>query len=207
MMDVTPDIAESLGLAGAKGAWIAWVIPQGPAATAGLIQGDLITRANGVGIGTGPEFLGLVSKGRPGEVVHVDFIRNGVAGAIDVPLGVRPAVSPTAVALPLIDARETASASALGLGLRALDEPMRRRHKFRDLFNGVMVASVADGSDSFKNGVHAGDVIISANLAPVSTPADIQAAVAQGQAAGHANVLLFIYRAGQHYPVPVKIAN
>ena len=47
VQEVTPDIAESFGLKGAKGALVGSVEPAGPAQAAGVKRGDIIVRFNG----------------------------------------------------------------------------------------------------------------------------------------------------------------
>ncbi len=44
---MTPEIASSLGIKDAKGALVAEVVPDGPAAKAGFEQGDIVTAING----------------------------------------------------------------------------------------------------------------------------------------------------------------
>ncbi len=50
IQSVTPEIAASLGIKDAKGALVADVVPDSPAAKAGFTQGDIITAINGQGV-------------------------------------------------------------------------------------------------------------------------------------------------------------
>ncbi|TJV49467.1 MAG: PDZ domain-containing protein, partial [Mesorhizobium sp.] len=47
LQEITPSIAEALGIAGSKGALVASVEPGSPAEQAGIQAGDVITRFNG----------------------------------------------------------------------------------------------------------------------------------------------------------------
>jgi serine protease Do len=55
--DVTPDVARQMGLSGTQGVLVAEVDPSGPAAEAGLREGDIILEVNRRGIHDTDEYL------------------------------------------------------------------------------------------------------------------------------------------------------
>jgi S1-C subfamily serine protease len=55
--DVTPDVARQMGLTGTQGVLIAEIDPSGPAADAGLREGDIILEVNRRGIHDTEEYL------------------------------------------------------------------------------------------------------------------------------------------------------
>src|SRR5205823_5418057 len=59
---VTPDIAESLGLSEPKGALVADVVKDGPAAVAGIKQGDVIVEYDGKPVSDSAELPLLVAR-------------------------------------------------------------------------------------------------------------------------------------------------
>ena len=70
----------------AQGALVASLEDGGPAATAGVIVGDIITEVDGVAI-TGPDSLRAALGDRPGKPVKVAILRAGAPQQIDVTIG------------------------------------------------------------------------------------------------------------------------
>jgi S1-C subfamily serine protease len=73
----------------AQGALVASLEDGGPAASAGIIVGDIITAVDGAAV-TGPDTLRTVLADRPGKHVKVTIVRGGAQQAIDVTIGSRP---------------------------------------------------------------------------------------------------------------------
>lgn len=72
------------------GALIASVEPGGPAARAGLRNGDIVTKVNGKPIGPGQSLRALLLEYKPGDVVTLEVLRDGEQLSLDVTLGTRP---------------------------------------------------------------------------------------------------------------------
>ncbi len=72
------------------GALIASVEPGGPAARAGLRNGDIVTKVNGKPIGPGQSLRALLLEYKPGDVVTLEVLRDGERLSLDVTLGTRP---------------------------------------------------------------------------------------------------------------------
>jgi S1-C subfamily serine protease len=68
------------------GAVVANVEQGGPAATAGLLVGDVIVEAAGTAI-SGPDSLRTALADRPGETIKLAILRGGVRQELDVTLG------------------------------------------------------------------------------------------------------------------------
>src|SRR5579871_47486 len=77
IQQVTEDIAEGLGLPSAAGALVAEVTPNGPAARAGIQNGDLVTRFDGRSIGDSRAVPRIVATTPIGKTVEVDVLRKG----------------------------------------------------------------------------------------------------------------------------------
>ena len=72
---VTPDIAEGMGLSTTQGALIANVTPNGPAAKAGLQNGDLVTGFDGKPITDSRSLPRIVADTPIGKTVAIDVLR------------------------------------------------------------------------------------------------------------------------------------
>ena len=60
------------------------VVPNSPAAAAGLKTGDTITCIDGKSVKTGDELVDLIANTKPGTKVQVGYIRNGQKGETSV---------------------------------------------------------------------------------------------------------------------------
>lgn len=77
ILDVDDDRARELGLTSVAGVFIQQVNPGSSAETAGLQPGDVIIRVNGIETTSVPELQEQVARFRPGDIITVDYIRNG----------------------------------------------------------------------------------------------------------------------------------
>jgi S1-C subfamily serine protease len=72
-----------------QGALVASLEDGGPAATAGIIVGDIITEIDGVAV-SGPDSLRSVLGDRPGKQVKLSLVRGGTKQELDVTIGTKP---------------------------------------------------------------------------------------------------------------------
>ena len=84
---VTEEIAESLGLKEAKGALVAGVVDDSPAAAAGFKSGDVILSFNNVEVPQSRKLPRIVADTGVGKEVNVEVWRDGKKNALRVTLG------------------------------------------------------------------------------------------------------------------------
>ena len=77
MYTVTPDIAQSLGLANAQGALVSQVVDGSPAEKAGIHTGDVITSVNGQPVKSNGELRNAIGLLRVGDKVEIGLLRDG----------------------------------------------------------------------------------------------------------------------------------
>ena len=87
---VTPEIAKAFNLPDARGALVGEVTPDGPAARAGLAQGDVITELNGARVDDSREFRLKISQLAPGSAIRLKFLRDGNPREVNITLGELP---------------------------------------------------------------------------------------------------------------------
>ena len=91
---ITPQIAEQLGLSRTEGVIVAAVVPNGPAAAAGVGPGDVITAVDGESTATPEELLAALRAGDPGDTLTLTLRSpDGEEREVTVTLTERPAVS------------------------------------------------------------------------------------------------------------------
>lgn len=200
VQDVTPDIAESLGLSG-KGALVAEVTPGGPSAAAGLQSGDVVLKVNGTPIATGSDLTRAVGLARAGDPIRLEVRREGQVREITVRSGLRPSEDALAANSRGGASRPEADEGGRAVGALGLQVAPDADGK------GVRVAGVDDASDAAQKGLRRGDVILRANEHATNSAADLSAAVAEAKKAGKKSVLLFVARGGSHTFLPVEIGQ
>ena len=73
---------------------------------------------------------------------------------------------------------------------------------------GVVITAVDPSSDAAQKGLRRGDIILSANNAPVTTEAALNAQIKEAQSAGRSAVLLQVQRGrGQPAFIPVRFGQ
>jgi serine protease Do len=163
---VTQPLAETFGLDRPRGALVAGVDPEGPAARAGLRAGDVILSYGGEPIAESGDLPSRVAATKPGTAAALKVWRDGRETSLDVEVGEMPAERGAVVA----DAGEPKG--RLGVVVRPL-EPAEAKRLGAD--GGVRVERV--GGPAAKAGVRSGDVIVGVNGKPVTTPEDLKRAV------------------------------
>ena len=195
---VTAGIAPGLGLdAGAKGALVAAVSPDSPAAQAGLQPGDVLQKVNGQAVQTPRELAAMVAGLKPGETVDVGLLRDGKATSVQVKL----------VSMP--DERQSADAGQdagseqaepgqgrIGIALAPLSPEIRQQLQLPAQQRGVVVAGVQPGSPAAAAGLQEGDLLVGVGVKAVSAPREAVAAIRAATKGGR-DVALRIMRDGQ----------
>lgn len=84
---MTPELASKFGLSDVQGVLVNSVIPNGPAAKAGLRQGDVIVDFNGAAVTDGNTLRNHVASAAPGTKVSLGIFRDHQKQQIQVTLG------------------------------------------------------------------------------------------------------------------------
>jgi Do/DeqQ family serine protease len=87
--DLSPDMAESFGLAHTAGVIITGVLQNGPAAQAGIRPGDVITAVAGKPVGNVAQLLSAVAALPPGQPATLDVVRKEGKSRVEVTPGRR----------------------------------------------------------------------------------------------------------------------
>jgi serine protease DegQ len=88
--DITPELAESFGLARDKGAIIAGVVRNGPADRAGIRPGDILLTVGGKAVGSTSEMLNIIAQLTPGQKATMTLMRKNRESAVEVNVAKRP---------------------------------------------------------------------------------------------------------------------
>jgi serine protease DegQ len=88
--DLTPDIAESFGLAQKSGTIVAGVLQGGPADKSGVRPGDILTGVNDVDIADTTKLLNTIAQIKPGTTAMLHLVRKNKKLNVSVMVGKRP---------------------------------------------------------------------------------------------------------------------
>ena len=198
------DLARTLGLDDAKGALVAQVTPDSPAASAGFEQGDVILTYDGRQIEDLRDLTSAVADTGAGTEVEVVVWRDGTEQTIEVEIGQLPAQEQMA-ALSGDEQPEASDAPKLGLMLSQLTPEAREQFELPADAEGVLVTDVRPGSPAAEKGLQRGDVIVQADRKQVSDPKAVADAVREAAERGEDTVLLLVQRDGQNRFVAVGL--
>ncbi len=155
--------AEKAKLKEIKGVYIAEVYENGAAKDAGLKEGDVIIKFNGVNVGNVPELLEQVGRYRPGDKVTVTYVRSGKENTVSVTL--KNIENTTGIVKP-------GAGSAVVFGAK-LEPLTNEEKKMFGIDYGVKVTEVNEGR--FKTlGIRKGYIILSVNGKKVKSAADVR---------------------------------
>ncbi|MER3419517.1 MAG: 2-alkenal reductase [Chloroflexota bacterium] len=86
---ITPELARQYGLPVQNGAFVVDVVPESPAAKAGIRPRDIIIRIDKTEIAEDMPYLNILAKLQPNTTVSIAFMRGGREITADVTVGVR----------------------------------------------------------------------------------------------------------------------
>jgi len=204
---VTPEIAASLGVQDPKGALVASVVPDSPAARAGIRQGDLIVTINGKEVNDTHDLTRRVASLQAGKSAAFSIQRDGQRQTVNVTIGAKKDAQVAANFDPQSGAAAgvAPTGKAMGLGLTALTPEVRRAYNLDESVQGVLVTKVDPDSNAAEQGLQPGDIVVSVRNKAVHTPQDIEKSVAAAHSAGVKSVLLLVSSEGTSHFVAVPI--
>jgi serine protease DegQ len=161
VQDVTPDIADRLGLHASGGAVVSRVEAGSAAEHAGIRAGDVITAVDGTSIHDGAELRNAIGLKQPGDVLKIDLVRDRKAQTITARL----------------ETRRENSIDGNSVDTRLQGVELTPAASTNDSPAGMLVTKIERNSPAYESGLRSGDIITAVNREAVSSLDDLRAAV------------------------------
>ena len=180
---VTPDLAQSFGLAGEKGALVSEVVTGSPAEKAGITTGDIILEFDGKTISEMNELPRIVATTQVGRKVPVRILHEGNQKELTIEVDrLKDGES----------GEQGTAADSLGLTVRELTGELAAKLGVKET-HGVIVAELKPDGQAMEAGIARGDLIKEINGKKITTVADYEAAVSAHK---KGTVIRFLLRRG-----------
>jgi len=206
IQELTPDLAAAMNLPKAKGALVAEVTQDSPAAHADLRQGDVILRFNDHEIDQMRDLPRLVADVPPGQTVAVELWRNGTEKQVDVTIA-RLTPQEMAAASPAPVAPGKVNSETLGATLSSLSDQDRQQLNLPETTTGVLITDLQPNGKAASQGLRVGDVITQVDGTRVTEPSAVDAHIAKAAQDNKKAVLLLVNRQGSEVFVGLKLGK
>jgi serine protease Do len=195
IQELSHDLSQAFGLDEPHGALVSEVLPDSPAAKAGIRRGDIIVGFDGERIPDASKLPHMVAVKKPGSSVEVEILRDGKRLTIPIVLGemaVEEEGTEATAPLHPSDVEE-----ALGLQVQDITPDVARALRLEDT-TGVVVSGVEPDSPAAEAGIRRGDVIREVAQQPVKDEASYQEVMQRALTSRAADkpVLLLLERRG-----------
>jgi serine protease Do len=190
IQDVTPAMAEALGLREVGGVIVSDVAAGSPADKAGLARGDVVQQLDGVPVSDSQSFRLRIAGAAPGTAVRVGVLRGNDKKEFRVVLGELP--DDRSPAPP--EDMDAAPSGRMGLKVAPISPQVRKSLDLPPDVRGLVITAADPSGRGAEAGLRPGDVIREINRKVVESPEQFNKAV---DAAGNRPILLLVQRGQQ----------
>jgi serine protease Do len=195
IQEVTSDLAESFKLDRARGALVAEVQEDSPAARGGMQVSDVVLKFDNKMVENSGDLPRLVANVKPGSKVPVQVWRKGATRELFINVGELPDEGRVA-----FGPKTQKSFSRGGLVLAELSRDQSKELKVK----GGLLVEESKG-DALRAGIRVGDIILAVNNTEVSTVEEFRKLIVSVPAGKSAAVL--VRRGENSLYIPLKITN
>ncbi len=212
ILPVTDEVADALGLARNHGELVQAVQPEGGAAAAGVLPGDIVQRVNGIDVTPDRTLSGIVGDTAPGTRIPVEVLRSGKHLTLSATVGKRPTEDELAQQnfaqqapqrgggtpnKPAAPSEPGLIEKALGISLIPVTPQIAEQLGVADDTHGLVITDVDDSSDAAGKGLERRVVVLSANYERVTSVAALETVIRTAQAAHRPAMLLQVLVPGR----------
>jgi serine protease Do len=204
--EVEPGVARTIGMKKPTGAIIVNVFPGSPAATAGLLVGDVILSFNGKAVPNSRKLPQIVAATDVGKTVDVVVWRKGKGRmTMKVRLGELEKAT-LSKKKGGQGATPDGEGAVLGMQLSKLTPKLKQQFQIAG-DKGVVVVRVTRGSEAARKGIRPGDVLLELDLVKVKAPEDVRKLLAKSRKERKRSVLVLVERGRDRKFVPLDLPS
>ena len=209
IQEVTPDIAESLGLRDVGGALVSSTNENSPAAKGGVQPGDVILKFDGKVIDKMRDLPRIVAETDIGTKVDVELFRQGEKKTVQVTLGELEKAELVGLASGDKSTQDGAKQSfaSLGFSVQNLTPKIAGDVGLDAKKTGVVVSEVIVGSPAAEKGLQVGDILRRFGQRPVEDVADLAKDINDAEKAGRSGILILIEREDRERFIQISFAK
>ncbi len=200
--EVDRTMARALGMNNPRGFVVGDVVEDGPAAKAGLQEGDVVVRLNGNVVRDFYDFRVAIASTAPGSEVDIEVFRDGEIKEFTVVLG---ELDTEEVAADMSTSEREELRERLGFAVDELTDSIRRQLNLQPQAFGVVVNEISETSRAYSQGLRRGDVISQVAGTSVTQPEEFYGAVQTLIDEGTDVALLRVNRQGRNMFVAFEL--
>ena len=201
---VSPEIADSHGLASALGALVAAVIEDSPAARGDIRQGDIILRFDGQEVPNRRALPRIVADTLVGSSVPVIVWREGEHVPLEVTIGHLEEYELASATAARAGAPLEMEFSSLGLTLAHITAELREKYALAEDSKGVVVTEVSEDTDGHAD-LRPGDLIVGFGSDQITDLSDFRRLLDMERQSDSTSIVLFRQRGEQSEFVTIEI--
>jgi serine protease Do len=179
-------LAKAFGLKDGKGALVSGIVPDGPAARAGVEKGDVIREINGQIINDSRELRLKIAETVPDSKVEIKIVHNGSERTLSMTVGTMPTEKMAANT-------ENPATRKIGVAVQEMNPEIAQELGIPSATRGVVIVQVQPESPAGDSGLREGDVIQEVNHQPIKTVSEFKDAVNHSSN----SILLLVSRDGR----------
>jgi len=189
VQDVSEKLAKSFDLPTTKGTLVASVVPDGPAAKAGIKPEDFITAVDGKPVDDSSTLRHMVIKLSPGETVPFEVYRKGEKMTVDVQVE-SLSEKPSTPASSQTPQAPQAAPSRFGISMTTLTPELAQKYGYSTSLQGVLITAVQPGSEASFVGLVPGMVILDIQGEPVTSSQQAEEMLSSSKASAGVRLLV-----------------
>jgi serine protease Do len=178
LQDLTPDLAEAMGLQDAGGAIVVAMDSGGPASKAELQLGDVLTEIDGIKVSDARSFMRTIVQKRVGDLSRLHIWRYGKEQIVTATVAGWPNYMPGGGIISSQTAEDMIQkVPDPGLHLAPLTADTRKQYRIHPDVVGLLVTSVQADCEASDLGIVTGDVLVAVQGRRVTAPGEIWSAL------------------------------